>query len=218
MLAWYHGLVTLMANVLLFFYHISHSYGVAVILITIAVRLIIMPFYGRQMRSMKRMQTLSPQIKELQAKYKGDPQKLNQATMQLYKDNNVNLAAGCLPTILQLPFLWALFQALETFHYVGSSSFLWLTNLSGHDPLYILPILAAVTTFWQTKISSMQMSTDKSQQMITQIILPIFIFYMSIRFPAGLSLYWVVSNLFAIGQQYFMVNRPEMAAAEAKAK
>lgn len=208
MLAWFQWLVGLMTGGMKLFYGWTHSYGLAVILLTVVVRLVLVPIYQRQMGSLRKMQGLAPQIKKLQEKHKGEPQKLQQMTMQLYKDHKVNPAAGCLPMLIQLPILYALFQGLERFHYIGSSSFLWLQSLSKPDHLYILPVLAAVTTGWQTFITTpATMTQDKTQRNMMMIVMPLFIGYISIRFPAGLSLYWVMSNLFAIGQQYLMMPR-----------
>lgn len=199
----------------------THSYGLAIILLTIVIRLLIMPIYQRQMISMRKMAQLQPKIKEIQQKYKGDTQRINQAQMDLYREYKVNPLSGCLPMLVQLPFLWAIYDALEKFHYVGASNFLWLPSLSVTDPFFILPILAAATTFWQTRISTPQMGSDKSQQLMMSIMMPLFVGYMAWRFPAGLSLYWVVSNLFAIGQQYLMIGSlatPGGAAPKVEAK
>ncbi len=212
MFAWFGYLVSAMAAVLTFFYGFAHNYGLAVVLLTIAVRIVIMPLYAKQMQSMRKMQQLQPEIKKLQEKYKGDPQKLNQSQMQLYKEYGVNPAAGCLPTLVQLPFLYALYDALRTYNYGIHSSFLWMSTLRSPDHLLILPILAGVSTFWQSWITSPP-GTDRSQQMIILILMPAFIFYISLRLPAGLDLYWVVSNLFAVAQQYVMIARGPMQTA-----
>lgn len=207
LLGWFFWIVNLMMATLNFFYQFSHSYGIAIILLTVAVRLLLMPIYVKQMQSIKKMQALAPKVKEIQERYKGDVQKQNQAVMQLYKDENVNLAAGCLPTLIQIPVLWALFDALERFPFVRASAFLWLPSLRKPDPFFILPILAGLTTYWQTRLATPQMGGDKTQQLITTLMMPAMIFYLSLRFPSGLSLYWVVSNLFVIGQQYLTVGR-----------
>lgn len=183
----------------------THSYGLAIILLTIGIRIVIMPIYQRQMVSMRRMAELQPKIKEIQKKFKGDQQRINQAQMDLYKEYKVNPLSGCLPMLIQIPLLWAIYDALEKFTYIGPSNFLWLQSLSKTDPLFILPALAAVTTFWQTRISTPSMGSDKTQQLMMSVMMPLFVGYMAWRFPAGLSLYWVVSNLFAIAQQYLMV-------------
>lgn len=203
-------------------YSFTHSYGLAIILLTIGIRILIMPVYQRQMTSMRAMAQLQPKIKELQQRYKGDPQRLNQAQMDLYREYKVNPLAGCLPTLIQLPFLYIIYDALVQFKYVGSSAFLWIPSMSlagSHYALgFVLPLLAAATTFWQTRISTPQQSTDKSQQILMSVLLPVFIGYMAWQFPAGLSLYWVVSNLFAIAQQYALVGSVSGPPAKAEAK
>lgn len=200
----FQTVINFMAGIITTLFMWTHSYAVAIILLTIGIRIIIMPLYQRQMISMKRMQEIQPKIKQLQEKFKGEPQRLNQAQMDLYREFKINPLSGCLPMVIQLPLLWTIYAALVHFKYVGPSGFLWIPSLSGVDHLYILPILAAVTTFWQTRIST-PTTGDKTQQILTSVLLPVFIGYMSTRFPAGLALYWVVSNLFAIAQQYLMV-------------
>lgn len=207
MLAWFQSLVGLMMGGVDYFYALTHSYGLAIIMLTIVVRLLLVPIYYNAMKSTRKMQMLVPEVEKIKAKYKGDSAKINEATMRLYKDNNVNLAMGCLPTLLQIPFIWALFDGLQSYKYTGNSAFLWIPSLTKTDPFYILPVLAALTTFFQVRMT-LPPGGDKMQQRVTLFMMPAVIFYMSLKFPAGLSLYWVVSNVFAIVQQYFMMRRP----------
>lgn len=196
----WQGLIDLLANSINFFYNLSGNYGMAIILVTVAIRLILLPLTWSQSRSMRKMQLLQPEIKKLQEKYKNDKQKINEETMKLWKENNVNPAAGCLPFLVQLPVLWAFFIALREFDFIGAANFLWIQDLSLADPLYLLPILAGLTTYWQTKMTT-SASADSSQQWMVYLM-PVFIAWISTQFPAGLSLYWVTSNLFSIAQQY----------------
>lgn len=195
-----------------FFYGVTHSYGLAIIGLTIVVRMLLLPLTVKQMQAMRKMQVLAPEQKRLQAKHKDDPAKLNQAIMELWRENEVNPMAGCLPMVVQLPLLWALYDGLRGFHYAHSSAFLWLSSLSAKDHFYILPILAGVTTFFQSRmVTPPNIATDaatKQTQMITMWGMPLILMYVSLQFPAGLSLYWVVSNLIAIVQQYLMIRRP----------
>jgi YidC/Oxa1 family membrane protein insertase len=216
-LGWFHALVHLMADVIHFFYQVTGSYGLAIILLTVAIRLLILPIYQKQMTSMRKMQELAPKMREIQERYKGDQARISQATMELYKEYGVNPFSGCWPTLVQLPFLWAIYETLQTYHYVGSSHFLWLANLRHTDPYYILPLLAAATTYWQTRLTTPSMG-DRTQQLMTTVLMPLFIGYISIRFPAGLVLYWVVSNLFAIAQQYVFFPRPAVATPRGATK
>ncbi len=214
-MALFNALVSGMQWVMQFFYHITHSYGLAIILLTIVVRVVIMPLYHGQLRYMRKMQEVQPEMKRLQEKYKKDPQRLNQETMDLYKRVGTNPLSGCIPMIVQLPILYALFAGLEHFPYIGSKAFLWLPNLSLPDPYYILPIIVAGTTLWQTFVTMPRTSTDRSQQMITYIMMPALLFFISMRYASGLSLYWAVATLFTVGQSYLSgAGRPQVSAAK----
>ena len=193
-------LKTALEWMLRFFYDFSGSYGLAIILLTVAIRLVLAPLTFSQSKSMEAMKRLQPEMQALQAKYKDKPEEYNAKIMELYKENKVNPLGGCLPMLVQLPFLWALFAVLREFDF--GTGFLWLTSLSTPDPLYILPILSALTTYAQMLMTS----ADASQKSM-MFIMPAFIGYISINFPAGLVIYWVVSNLFSMGQQYVIAQR-----------
>jgi len=198
--------IGILQDLLTFFYGITDSlgmanYGIAIILITLMIKLVLYPLTLKQVRGMKAMQDLQPKMKALQEKYKGNSEKLNKEMAILYKESGVNPLAGCLPLVIQMPILMGIFYAIRDYHYAHMPSFLWITDLSGPDHLYVLPILSAATTYIQQK----QTSTDMNQQAKMMMnIMPIFIGYISITFPAGLVLYWVVSNLFQITQQWWM--------------
>ncbi len=198
--------IGLLQELLTFFYGITASlgmanYGVAIILLTLAIKVVLYPLTVKQIKGMKAMQDLQPKMKELQEKYKGNPEKLNKEMAILYKESDVNPLSGCLPLIVQMPILMGIFFAIRDYQYAHIPSFLWMTDLSQPDPIYILPILSAVTTYIQQK----QTSTDMKQQTKMMMnIMPIFIGYISITFPGGLVLYWVMSNIFQILQQWFM--------------
>jgi len=188
------------------------SYGVAIILFTIAIKLVLFPLTLKQMRSMRAMQILQPKIKALQERYKGQPEKAQQAIMNLYKEAGANPFSGCLPLIVQMPVLFALFSALQAFFnptYLQKSNlhlppgvdlshagFLWIPNLGKPDPYIILPILTVIVTFLQQYITSITTSgkVDPTQRTML-IVMPIFIGWMAYTFPAGLALYWVVFTL-----------------------
>lgn len=177
------------------------NYGVAIILLTLVIKLILYPLTVKQVKGMKAMQELQPKMKELQEKYKGNPEKLNKEMALLYKDSGVNPLAGCLPLLVQMPILMGIFYAIRDYQYVHLPSFLWIADLSAPDNLYILPIVSAATTYIQQR----QTSTEMNQQAkIMMNFMPLFIGYISITFPAGLVLYWVVSNIFQIVQQWWM--------------
>lgn len=198
--------ISLLQDLLTFFYGVTASlgmanYGIAIILITLVIKLVLYPLTVKQVQGMKAMQELQPKMKDLQEKYKGNPEKLNKEMAILYKESDVNPLAGCLPLLVQMPILMGIFFAIRDYQYAHLPSFLWIADLSGPDPLYILPILSAVTTYVQQK----QTSTDANQQTKMMMnFMPLFIGYISITFPGGLVLYWVVSNCFQIAQQWWM--------------
>ena len=182
------------------------SYGIAIILLTIVIKAILSPLTVIQIKSMRGMQALQPKIKELQNKYKNDPKKLQEEMGRLYKELGINPLSGCLPLIVQMPFLIAIFYALRDFPYeAGYENFLWLPSLSVPDHLYILPILSALSTYIMSKQSgSSATGAAAGQQRIMQIFMPLFIGYISLNFASGLVIYWVVSNIFQMIQQFFI--------------
>ncbi|BAS29460.1 YidC/Oxa1 family membrane protein insertase [Limnochorda pilosa] len=181
-------------------YGLTHSWGLAIILLTVGVRAVMYPLTVRQSQGMEVMKRLQPKIQELQKKYKDRPDEMQRRMMALYKEHNYNPLSGCLPLLLQFPILIGLFNVLRTYEF--SSGFLWL-NLSAPDPYYVMPVLSAVTTYAQM----MQTATgDKSQRMM-MMLMPVFIGWISISFPGGLVLYWVVSNLLGIVQQWMISRR-----------
>lgn len=213
-------LSNIMQSVLTFFYNLTVSmgfanYGIAIILLTIAIKAILYPLTVKQVKSMKAMQDIQPKMKQIQEKYKGNPEKLNKELATLYKEAGVNPLAGCLPLIVQMPFLIAIFFAIRDYNYLQQPpSFLWMTDLAQPDGTYILPILSAVTTYIQQKQTTSEMTQQAKMMMI---FMPLFIGYISLTFPGGLVLYWVVSNLFQIFQQWFMYrNKPSVAGEEAR--
>ena len=182
------------------------SYGIAIILMTIVIKMILYPLTIKQVKSMKAMQDIQPEMKRLQEKHKKNPEMLQKEMARIYKDAGVNPLAGCLPLIAQMPILMGMFYALQNFKYAGDPSFLWLANLSLPDPYYVLPVLSALTTFIQQK----QTTTEMNQQMkMMMIFMPIFIGWISLSFPAGLVLYWVTMNIMQILQQWWMYRGEE---------
>lgn len=181
------------------------NYGVAIILMTVVIKMLFYPLTVKQVKSMKAMRELSPKLKELQEKHKDNKVKGQEEVADLYKKAGVNPLAGCLPLVIQMPFLSGIFYAIRNFSYVSHPSFLWIKTLSATDPFYILPVLAAVTTY----VSSQQTMTDSSQQnKMMLVFMPCMIGYMAMKFPAGLGLYWVVSNTIQIIQQRLLYRTP----------
>ena len=181
------------------------NYGVAIILLTLAIRIVLFPLMHTSTVSMRKMAKVQPKVKEIQAKYKkkkSDPQaraKMNQEMMALYKEEGVNPMAGCLPLLVQLPLLWALYKlflsAIELRH---APFMLWITDLSAKDPLYVTPILMTATMWLQQRLAPQ--AGDPQQQRIMRMM-PLIFGIMFLQFPSGLVLYWLANNVITIIQQ-----------------
>lgn len=203
----------------------GHDFGVAIIVLTILIRLLFYPLFQKSMKAQKEMAELQPKIKEVQTKYKNDKEKQARALMELYKEHKVNPMGGCLPLIIQIPILFAFFQVLRTgldparlnglYGFIKNpgiinSMFLGAVNLA--NPNVILAFLTGITQFIQAKMMSPKnpiaasgksdFATAMSKQMT--YVMPVFIFLIALKFPAGLALYWTVLNIFGITQQYFL--------------
>ena len=190
------------------------QYGLSILVVTIIIRLIILPLSIKQYRSSKQMQALQPELRKLQKKYKDNPAKQQEETMKLFQQHGVNPLAGCLPLLIQMPILIALYHAIMRNSEISTHSFLWM-ELGDRDPYYILPLLAALTTFIQQQIMSAHMPGQTQMQALL-IIFPILIFVMSMSFPSALPLYWVYSNIFTIVQSYFIYGKPRRKEGTAK--
>ncbi len=186
-------------------YGLVGNYGIAIILLTVGIRIVLFPLMHTSTVSMRKMAKVQPKVKEIQAKYKkkkNDPQaraKMSQETMALYKEEGVNPMAGCLPVLVQLPILWALYQlflhAIELRH---APFMLWITDLSAKDPLYVTPVLMTATMWLQQKLAPQ--AGDPQQQRIMRM-LPLVFGIMFLQFPSGLVLYWLTNNVISILQQ-----------------
>lgn len=194
------------------------SFGLAIIILTVIIKMIFYPLTKKQVKSMKAMQELQPQMKKLQDKYKKDPKRLQQEMGALYKNAGVNPLAGCLPLLVQMPFLMAMFYALQSIDYGGDPSFLWIANLSHPDPFYILPVVSAVSTFVLQKQTTSESASPqtKMQMKIMSIVMPLFIGWISCNFAAGLVIYWIVNNLTQILQQWWMYREKDTTATAKK--
>jgi len=186
-------------------YGVVGNYGTAIILLTVGIRIVLFPLMHTSTVSMRKMAKVQPKVKEIQAKYKKkktDPQarsKMSQETMALYKEEGVNPMAGCLPVLVQLPILWALYQlflhAIELRH---EPFMLWIMDLSAKDPLYVTPVLMTATMWLQQKLAPQ--AGDPQQQKIMRM-LPLVFGIMFLQFPSGLVLYWLTNNVISILQQ-----------------
>lgn len=207
---WFYFIAIPMLYTLNYLYDLIHNYGIAIIILTIIVKLLTLPLTLKSMMSMKGMTKIQPEVLKLKEKYKNDPARLNQATMELYKEHNINPLSGCLPLLLQIPIFFALYKALLlSLELKGAPFFGWIVDLSDKDPYYITPIVMGITMFIQQKMTPSTM--DPVQQKIF-LAMPIIFTFLFINFPSGLVLYWLTNNVLSIIQQYF-VNRH--AAAEA---
>ncbi len=184
------------------------NWGWTIILFTLLVKLVLFPLSYKGMMSMQKLKDLAPKMKDLKEKHKGDPAKLNAQMMEMYKKNGANPMGGCLPMILQIPVFFALYRVLLNADELQGSSWLsfWITDLSAADPYYILPVLMGVSMWFQQKITPNNF-TDPMQEKIFQWFPVIMaLMFIIMPFPSGLVLYWVVNNIFTIGQQYVINN------------
>ncbi|MFA5908950.1 MAG: membrane protein insertase YidC [Vicinamibacterales bacterium] len=197
------------------------NWGWAIVVLTILINLAMFPLRHKSVVSMRKMQEIQPQMKAIQdryAKYKvTDPerQKMNTEVMELYKSKGVNPASGCVPMLLTMPFLFAFYAMLSvSIEIRGANFFAWITNLSAPDPLYITPVLMGLTQFWQTKMTPT--TADPAQQKI-MMFMPLMFTFMSLSFPSGLVIYWLVSTVWTIGQQYatnYLIGAPAKRIAK----
>lgn len=198
--------------ILSYFYNLANNnYGLAIIMLTILVNIITFPLAKKQIESSKKLQDIQPELKRLQNKYKNDKEAYNRVTMEFMQKNKVNPLGGCLPLLIQFPIMIAVFtllrepaqiiDAVEAMGKTFNPNFLWL-DLTQKDPYYILPVLAAAATFFHQKM----VMTDPQQKMMLYIF-PVMIAGISIKFPAGLVLYWFTNSLFNVGNQVLITGR-----------
>ena len=236
------GASELLLAILDFFYSITHSYGLSIVLLTIAVRIVLYPLNQKQLVSMQHMQKIQPRLKVIQEKYANDKEKLNQETMRLYRENKINPAAGCLPLLVQLPILILLFNVLRTYDFagtsfmgvlLGSSTTAGLARAVGvaaeaNGTYSILAVLTAilrnpaglsnvdlymgnlfllisisVLTWAQQKLSG----ANTPQLAMMNTIMPIFMAFICLSMPGGVMLYWGLSSLIGVVQQYFVMKK-----------
>ena len=197
------GLVKAVAKpifyVLRFLYEFTHNYGLTIILLTLAIKLMFVPLQYKSYKSMKQMQVIQPKVLALQTKLKDDRERLNKELIKLYKDHKVNPVGGCLPMVLQMPVFVALFNILYMTIDLRQAPFmLWIRDLSVQDPYYVLPIIMGATMVIQQKITPTTMDPTQAKIML---FLPVFMTFLFVNFPAGLVLYWLTNNVLTITQQ-----------------
>jgi YidC/Oxa1 family membrane protein insertase len=203
------------------------GYGIAIIMLTFVTRIAILPLSLRQIKSMRALQAYSPQIKELNERYKDDPQRKQRELMAFYKENQINPLASCFPLLLQLPVFFALFQLLRSDEFqsevlaYGDPGFLFIPNLTEKATGAVLVVL--MITYFVTMVASMAISAAQAEgaQRIMLFALPVIFTPFIINFPAGLIVYWITTNVWTIGQQYtvktFWPAPPVMTVEEVKA-
>lgn len=186
--------------VLNFFKDYLGNYGLAIVILTVLIKILFYPLTAHSLKSMKGMQQIQPQLLAIKEKYKEDKQKLNKEMMELYKRYKINPVGGCLPMVLQIPVFLALYEvlyvAIELRH---APLFFWIRDLSDKDPYYITPLLMGATMFVQQKMTP---TTADPMQAKIMLLMPVIFTFMFLNFPSGLVLYWFVNNLLSIAQQY----------------
>ncbi len=190
--------------------HVVHNYGWAIVLVTVAINLVLFPLRLTGLKSSKKMQALQPQIAAINAKYKGlslrDPKKAeqNQEVMELYKKHGVNPVGGCLPMLLQLPFLYAFYKVLAVTVEMRGASWLWVPDLTQPETLaiHVLPVILVVTQFLQQKMTPNPGADASTQKMM--MFMPLLFGYMFYFANAGLVLYWLTGNFVGIAQQWIL--------------
>lgn len=200
-----------MQQAVAFFYTVTAgagfpNYGIAIIIMTVVVKLLLWPLTQKQIQSMKDMMKIQPMMDDIRRRYANDKERMNLELANLYKNQHINPLSGCLPLLVQFPIMIGIFYGIRDFQYVGPANFLWMNSIADPDPWYVLPVLSAATTFITSKMSMPAAGQGKSplnSKMMTYFM-PVFIGYISISFPAGLVLYWVVMNLMQIFQQTLM--------------
>ncbi|MBI5344206.1 MAG: membrane protein insertase YidC [Deltaproteobacteria bacterium] len=188
--------------VLNFFQRYVINYGIAIVFLTVIIKVIFYPLTHYSLKSMKEMQNIQPQLLAIKEKFKDNKEKLNKEMMELYKRYKINPLGGCLPMVLQIPVFIALYEvlyvAIELRH---APLFLWIKDLSDKDPYYVTPLIMGATMFIQQKMTPT--TADPAQAKI-MLIMPVVFTFMFLKFPSGLVVYWLINNVLSIAQQYYV--------------
>jgi len=192
------------------------NWGFSIILVTILIKLLFYKLSATSYRSMAKMRVLQPKIKALQERYADDKQKLTQETMALYKKEKANPLSGCLPILVQIPVFIALYWVLVESVQLRQAPFIfWIQDLSVKDPFYVLPILNGLAMFVQQKLNPPPPDPTQAKLMM---LMPVFLTFVFMNFPAGLVLYWLVNSVFSIAQQYYIMKTLDKHTAKKKRK
>jgi len=201
-LGWFSAIAKPMLHSIKLFYRYLHNYGLAIIVITVILKILFFPLTHKSYKSMKEMQKLQPKMQELKEKFKDDRDAMNRAVMELYKTHKVNPLGGCLPMIVQIPVFFGLYKALMfSIELRHAPFYFWLQDLSAKDPYYVTPVIMGATMFIQQKMTPTNMDPIQAKMMLA---LPVVFTFMFLNFPSGLVLYWLVNNILTIAQQAYI--------------
>ncbi len=225
---WFTPISKLLTNIMNWFHGLSGNWGIAIILMTLLIRVVIWPLQAKSQYAMKRMGLLAPKMKEMQEKFKDDPAKQQQEMMKMYRDYGVNPLGGCWPMFLQIPIFFGFFKVLQTAAELRGQQFLWVQDLSMPDtvthwlgfPVNPLPVIMGITMFLQMKVTPQPATVDKMQQRIFMLMPFMFLFF-CYSFASALALYWTTQNIFSIFQTWIMklyMPEPKLEKVERKPK
>ena len=192
--------------------HLHLAYGLVLVFFGIMVRVLLWPLNQKAMRANMQLQAVQPLMKDIQERYKSDPQKLQQEMFKLYKEYNVNPLGGCWPMLLPMPVLFALFFVFQNTIELRGASFLWLPDLSRPDPLYIIPVVMGLSMWGLSKVGQIGMEPNPQMKMMLYVM-PIMMTFLFLNFASGLNLYYAVSNIASIPQQWMLARERVKRAA-----
>jgi YidC/Oxa1 family membrane protein insertase len=201
------------------------NYGWSIIILTVIINVIMFPLRHKSMVSMRKMQELQPQIEAIKKRWEKfkatDPQnKMNTEMMALYKEKGVNPASGCVPMLLTFPFIFAFYALLSTAIELRGAPFIfWIRDLSAHDPFFVTPILMGISQVWQQRMAPATGMDPAQQKMM--MVMPVFFTFLFLWYPSGVALYWLVNNIWQIGQQYmtnYLIGPPNVRAVRPPAE
>jgi YidC/Oxa1 family membrane protein insertase len=203
------GFFTIVAKPLLWLLNVTHhatkNFGVDIILLSILLKIIFLPLTQMSMKSMKEMQKVQPEMNRLKEMYKNDKAKLQQEIMLLYKRRKINPLSGCLPMLIQIPVFIALYNVLQNTFEMRHAPFIWwIRDLSAKDPIYITPLIMGATMVIQQKMTPS--AADPAQAKLF-MLMPIMFTFLFLNLPSGLVLYWLVTNVLSIAQQYYITKK-----------
>jgi YidC/Oxa1 family membrane protein insertase len=199
---WFTPIAKILLHFIRFTHKVTKNYGVDIVIISILLKIIFWPLTKKSYTSMKEMQKVQPEMAMLREKYKDDKTRLNREMMDLYKRRKVNPLGGCLPMVVQIPIFFALYWALMGSIELRHAPFiLWIQDLSYRDPIYVSPILMGASMVWQQKMTP---AVGDPRQAKMMMIMPIVFTFLFLTFPSGLVIYWLVTNILTIGQQYLI--------------